>query len=93
VQGTLVTVKLRVSRWRCMNGSCERRTFAARLPGIVSPHARRTRRTAELVLLFGHVAGGRPAERLMKRLGIAVSDDTILRQLKGSEQELFEIMR
>ena len=83
MQGTIVTVKLRVSRWRCLNGSCERRTFADRLPGIVPPHARRTRRTAELVRIFGHVAGGRPRERLMKRLGIDVSDDTILRQLKG----------
>jgi transposase len=31
---------------------------------------------------FGHGVGGRPGERLMKRLGMPVSDDTILRQLK-----------
>ena len=83
VQGAVVTVELRMSRWRCLNGNCERRTFADQPPGIVSPHARRTWRTAELlVCLFGLVAGGRPGERLMKRLGIPVSDDTILRQLK-----------
>jgi transposase len=82
VQGAVVTVKLRVSRWRCLNGDCERRTFADQLPEIVSPHARRTRRIAEIVHLFGHGTGGRPGERLMKRLGMPVSDDTILRQLK-----------
>ena len=32
--------------------------------------------------MLGHAAGGRPAERLMARLGMPVSDDTILRHLK-----------
>jgi len=82
VQGAVVTVKLRVSRWRCLNGDCEHRTFADQLPEIVSPHARRTRRIAEIIHLFGHGTGGRPGERLMKRLGMPVSDDTVLRQLK-----------
>lgn len=44
--------------------------------------ARRTRRVAEIVGLLGHSMGGRPGERLMGRLGMPVSDDTILRQLK-----------
>ena len=82
VQGAVVIVKMGVSRWRCLNGECERRTFTDRLPEIVSPHARRTQRIAELVHLFGHGTGGRPGERLMKRLGMPVSDDTILRHLK-----------
>ena len=37
---------------------------------------------ADLTRLFGHAAGGRPAERLMARLGLPQSDDTILRHLK-----------
>jgi transposase len=49
---------------------------------IVSRHARRTRRVADIVQLLGHGVGGRPGERLMKRLSMRVSDDTILRQLK-----------
>ncbi len=36
----------------------------------------------EIVGLLGHSMGGRPGERLMQRLGMPVSDDTILRQLK-----------
>jgi transposase len=77
-----MTVKIRVSRWRCLNGDCERRTFADQPSESVSRHARRTRRIAEFVHLFGHGTGGRLGERLMKRLGMPVSDDTILRQLK-----------
>jgi zinc-finger of transposase IS204/IS1001/IS1096/IS1165 len=82
VQGAAVMVKVQVSRWRCLNRECERRTFTDQLPDIVCPHARRTQRIAELVHLFGHGTGGRPGERLMKRLGMPVSDDTILRHLK-----------
>ena len=44
--------------------------------------ARRTARAAELVHLFGHGVGGRPGERLLKRIGTPTSDDTILRHLK-----------
>jgi transposase len=37
---------------------------------------------AEIVGLIGHRMGGRPGAYLMHRLGMPVSDDTILRQLK-----------
>ena len=37
---------------------------------------------AAIVDLIGHGMGGRPAEYLMGRLGMPVSDDTILRQIK-----------
>ncbi|PBB51929.1 ISL3 family transposase [Mesorhizobium loti] len=82
VQGQSVTVKLLLSRWRCAHGECARRTFTDRLPTVADPYARRTRRVVEIVGLLGHSAGGRPGERLMQRLGMPVSDDTILRQLK-----------
>jgi transposase len=36
----------------------------------------------EVLLLVGHRTGGRAAEFLLKRLAIAVSDDTILRRVK-----------
>ncbi len=52
------------------------------MPAVTALYARRTGRVAELVRLLGHAAGGRPAERLMTRLGMPASDDTILRHLK-----------
>jgi transposase len=54
------------------------------MPLVSVPHSRRTARFAQIASHLGHAAGGRPAERLMHRLGIPISDDTILRQLKRS---------
>jgi hypothetical protein len=44
---------------------------------IAAPFARRTARSAEIVRLLGHSAGRRPSGRLMRRLGMPVSDTTI----------------
>jgi hypothetical protein len=52
------------------------------VPGLAAPFARRTARLAGIVRLLGHSAGGRPSERLMRRLGMPVSDTTILASLK-----------
>jgi len=81
-QGAVVKLSIRVERWRCRNSRCKQQTFARQLLHVAAAHARRTDRVAELVRLLGHAAGGRPAERLMTRLGMPVSDDTILRHLK-----------
>jgi transposase len=81
-QGTPVTIRVRVDRWRCRNERCDRRIFTERLPGIAAPSARQTDRLADIVRLFGHSAGGRPSSRLMARLGMCVSRTTIVRRLK-----------
>ncbi|SEF09549.1 Transposase [Rhizobiales bacterium GAS191] len=83
-QGTPVTVRARLTRWRCRNDQCERRIFAERLPRLAAPFARRTARLAGIVRLFGHGADGRPAERLMARLGMPVGHTTTLRDVKRS---------
>jgi transposase len=75
-------VKLRLQRWQCRNEACERKTFTAQLPGVAAPRARRTERAIEILYLLGHGVGGRPGERLIKRIGMPTSDDTILRCLK-----------
>jgi hypothetical protein len=79
-QGRCVT--LRVCVWRCRNARCEVVIFADRLPTISSPRVQRTSRLGAVVHLVGHAVGGRGGERLLSRLGMAVSDDTILRLLK-----------
>jgi hypothetical protein len=43
-------------------------------PGDKSAH--------DLTLVIGHALGGLPGERLMRRLNLATSDDTVLRLLK-----------
>ncbi len=87
VQGVTVALSVKLNRWRCRNRECERKTFSDLIPRIARPFARRTRRVSELAHLVGHAAGGRPAERLMTRLGLPQSDDTILRQLKRHQAE------
>lgn len=81
-KGQAVKIKLALNRWQCRHRKCGRRTFTDRLPEIAAPYVRRTERMAEIVGLVGHRMGGRPGENLMHRLGMPVSDDTILRQLK-----------
>ena len=81
-QGAPVIVNARLGRWRCRNQRCDQRIFAERLPGLAAPLARRTTHLAKIVQLLGHSTGGRPAERLLRRLGMPVSDTTILASLK-----------
>ncbi|MDD7974018.1 ISL3 family transposase, partial [Roseinatronobacter sp. HJB301] len=84
--GEEVTVDLAICRWRCQAHACPRRTFSDQIASIARPFARRTSRVGEIVSHLGHAAGGRPAERLLHRLGLRISDDTVLRQLKKRAQ-------
>ena len=81
-QGAPAFVNARLGRWRCRNQLCDRRIFTERVPSLAAPFARRTARLAGIVRLLGHSAGGRPSERLMRRLGMPVSDTTILAGLR-----------
>jgi transposase len=85
--GAQVVLKLRVNRWRCGNAFCAVRFFTRPLGGVVKAYARETNRAHDLTLLIGHALGGLPGERLMSRLNMATSDDTILRRLKHLPRE------
>jgi transposase len=82
IQGALVTLEIPIMRWRCRTLDCSHKTFVEQLPQLALPFVRRTRRVSELVRLLGHATGGKPAERLLARLGMPMSDDTVLKQLK-----------
>ena len=75
-------LRLKQVRWKCANPVCARQTFGDRLPAVAQPYAQRTRRVVDLARLVTHTAGGRPAGRLMTRLGMPQSKDTLLRSLK-----------
>jgi hypothetical protein len=77
-----VSVRLKLARWRCVNLDCARWTFSDRLPSVAQPYARRTDRLAELARLVTYMAGGRPARRLMTRIGAPQSKDSLLRALQ-----------
>jgi transposase len=86
IQGLAVKIKLRVGRWRCRNSNCARKIFTERVPAVAAPHRQRTERMESIVQVVGRSLGGRPAERLMRRLGMAVSNDTTLRHVKRGAQ-------
>jgi len=82
VQGTQVILRLHLGRWRCRNAVCERRIFTEPLPKVCAPYAQQTKRSGEIIAAVGRALGGRPGQRLMRRLGIQVSADTLIRQVK-----------
>jgi transposase len=80
-------LKLHVGRWRCRNHRCAVRFFTLPLAGVVEAYARETNRVRDLTLVIGHALGGLPGQRLMSRLNMPTSDDTILRRLKHLARE------
>jgi len=71
-----------VRKFFCTNRHCKRRIFTERLPQVVAPWARRTRRLARAL---GHIAvalGGTAGARLSQQLGLRVSRNTLLRLLR-----------
>jgi len=82
VQGSPTVLCMQASKWRCRNRRCTRKVFSEHIPKAMEPRARRTSRLREVVCLIGHGMDGRPGERLISRLGMPVSDDTILREVK-----------
>lgn len=74
-----VGLRLRVRRFRCVNGACPRETFAEPFPGLVARHARRTDRLAAAQVRTGLAVGAEPGARLLRELRMATSPDTVLR--------------
>src|SRR3954463_10434194 len=81
--GRAVGVELRVRRFYCRNAACARRTFAERLPELLGPRARRTRRLAEAQGRVGVALGGEAGARLLGHLAMPASADTVLRLVRG----------
>jgi len=81
-QGLTVQILLRVRRFRCRNHDCPRQVFTERVEGVPS-YLRQTSRLAEIVRVVGYSPGGLPRARLLARLAIRTSDDTVLRRVKA----------
>ena len=82
IQAGRVILHARIRRFRCLNRRCRSVTFAERLDGVARPFARVTDQVQALIDATGHAAGGLPGERLLRKVGVACSADTILRHLK-----------
>ena len=80
--GSRVRVDLVVRRFYCGNTACARRTFSERLPELVMPRARRTCRLTEAQGQVGAFLGGEGGARLLSRLAMPASADTVLRLVR-----------
>jgi transposase len=81
-QGLSVRIRLKVRRFRCRNAACDQKIFSERLPGTLQPYARRSDRLGTVIRLVGYNLGGLPGSRILDRLAVQVSDDTVLRTVK-----------
>ena len=70
-------------RFLCRNAACERRVFRERFaPDLIQAHARQTSRLDVLTQAIALAFGGRPGQRLARRLSMPVSADTLLHLLR-----------
>ncbi|MGA3093462.1 MAG: ISL3 family transposase [Terriglobales bacterium] len=86
LQGRVLNLTVRVGRRRCRNPGCKRRIFCQRLNGVTHKHARETKRFGEVIQVIAYALGGRAGERLSRRLGFPVSNDTLLDHVKRAAQ-------
>lgn len=68
---TLICLQMR--RFFCDNKDCARKTFAEQVPGLTAAYARRTPLLRGMLEQIALAVGGRPGERLTRRLAVVVS--------------------
>ena len=74
--------QLRVRKFVCANAQCPRQIFTERLPDVVAPWARRTRRLVAWLIAIGLALGGAAGVRLSRRLGCTLSRQTFFRMIR-----------
>jgi transposase len=76
--GMLVQLRLHVHKFFCGARDCIRTIFTERLPHVLAPRARRTRRLATAQQQIGLALGGAAGERLAEELAYPAGTDTLL---------------
>jgi len=76
--GMLVQLRLHVQKFFCSARDCIRTIFTERLPQVLAPRARRTRRLATAQQRIGLALGGAAGERLADALAYPAGTDTLL---------------
>jgi hypothetical protein len=84
IQGTPVLIRLHGGRRHCRNAGCKRPIFTECPLNVCAPYARQTKRSDEIIAVVGRAVGGRPGQRLMGRLGMPLSAETLVRHVKGA---------
>jgi transposase len=79
--GRPIRLLLTVRKFFCRVATCPRKVFTERLPELLEPSSRLTTRLRTAVQEIGFATCGKGGERLSPRLGIKLSDTTLLRSL------------
>lgn len=82
-QGLLVGIQLRVRRLRCVNRRCRRQIFAETVDDVVARYGRRARRLTDVQRWVGLGLEGEAGARLIDKLGMPASADTLLRIVRA----------
>lgn len=77
--GVAVVLDLNVRKFFCRNSNCPRAIFTERLPDLVAPYGRRSRRLLEEQRKIALDQGGEAGARTACRQGMAASSKTLLR--------------
>lgn len=80
--GLSVQLHLEVRRFACRDEKCFRKTFAEGLTELLAPRARRTTRLKEQHLATAQALGGEAGRRLSYQLGMPISGDTLIRDIR-----------
>lgn len=79
-----VMLILQIRRFFCVNKECSRKIFAERLP-LVKPYRRKTERMEEALNVIAKAEAGESGARTANSLGMKVSPDTMLRQIRRTK--------
>jgi len=71
-------LELTVRKFFCRNPNCSRKVFTERLPDFIEASSRLTKRLRTSVQDIGFATCGKGGERLSDRLGMRISDATLL---------------
>ncbi len=82
--GLTVQLHLEVQRFACGNKACDRKTFAAGMTELLPVRARRTARLKAQHLATAYLLGGEAGRRLLQLLGMPISGDTLIRDIRQS---------
>jgi len=84
--GLTVRLHLEVRRFACGDEKCFRKTFAADLSELLACRARRTTRLRAQHLVTAYALGGEAGKRLVHELGMPISGDTLIRDIRQAPE-------
>lgn len=85
--GLTVRLHLEVRRFACRETGCSRKTFAEDLGALLACRARRTSRLKVQHLATAYALGGEAGKRLSHELGMPISGDTLIRDIRQTPEE------